>query len=274
MTPEKLYGINTLNSLLEVNAGNRKIFKIIASSRKKDSPRVFEILKKARDKKIPVSFLEENAFTNCLSSAPAVKSSDLSIYEDIKNTQGVIAVVSSYNYADIGQDIKKISQDKRSAKDSTIFAILDGITDEGNFGAILRNCSAFGINGIIIPSDRSAGANSRVSRISSGALEEVKVYKITNIVRTIKLLKNSGFWIYGTSLSNDKNVIDALQAEYVFPAAIIFGNEEKGMGRLVEKNCDVLVKIGQSGRMQSLNVAVSAGIMFYILKNIEKKLKI
>jgi len=271
MALEKLYGIYTLKSLLEVNAGKRKIYEIIVNLRKKDSHRIEGIIKEAKVKKIPVNLIDESAFANRLVSDLAAKTPKAVSFEIIKNTQGVFAVVSGYNYSDIGQDIKKISQD---FKKGTVFAILDGITDEGNFGAILRNCSAFGINGVIIPSDRSAGANSRVSRISSGALEEVKVYKITNIVRTIKLLKNSGFWIYGTSLSSEKNLIDALYAEYMFPAAIIFGNEEKGMGRLVEDNCDVLVKIGQSGRMQSLNVAVSAGIMFYIIKNIRQKNKI
>jgi 23S rRNA (guanosine2251-2'-O)-methyltransferase len=266
MPHEILYGINTLNSLLEVNAGKRKIYEIIINSRKKDAPRVEAVIKIAREKKIPVNFLKENDFTDCLPGEPAAKSNLMSSYEDIKNTQGVIAVVSGYNFPDIGQDLKKISENNRGPKDRPVFAILDGITDEGNFGAILRNCSAFGIDGVIIPSDRSAGVNSRVSRISSGALEEVKVYKITNIVRVIEILKNSGFWIYGTSLSNNREVMDARRAEYIYPAAIVFGNEEKGIGRLIEKNCDVLVKIGHCGRMQSLNVAVSAGIMFYIMK--------
>ena len=150
--------------------------------------------------------------------------------------------------------------------------LLDEITDVGNFGSILRNCSAFGADGVIITKNRSVDANSRVSKISSGAMEEVKIYNVTNLSKTIELLKENGFWIYGTSSSDEKNILSAGDTEYVFPAAVVFGSEGKGMGKLVESKCDFLVTIEMFGHMQSLNVSTSSGIMLFLMKQYQKSL--
>ncbi len=186
--------------------------------------------------------------------------------EFLSSTQGIVAEVSNYSYSELDTDLKALSEKKG------LLLLLDEITDVGNFGSILRNCSAFGADGVIITKNRSVDANSRVSKISSGAMEEVKIYNVTNLSKSIELLKENGFWIYGTSSSDEKNVLNAGDTEYVFPAAVVFGSEGKGMGKLVESKCDFLVTIEMFGYMQSLNVSTSSGIMLFLMKRYQNSL--
>jgi 23S rRNA (guanosine2251-2'-O)-methyltransferase len=186
--------------------------------------------------------------------------------EFLSSTQGIVAEVSNYSYSELDADLKELSQKKG------LLLLLDEITDVGNFGSILRNCSAFGADGVIITKNRSVDANSRVSKISSGAMEEVKIYNVVNLSKSMELLKENGFWIYGTSSSDEKNVLNAGDMEYVFPAAVVFGSEGKGMGKLVESKCDFLVTIEMFGHMQSLNVSTSSGIMLFTMKRYQNSL--
>lgn len=186
--------------------------------------------------------------------------------EFLSSTQGIIAQVSNYTYADLDFDIKELSHKK------SLLLMLDEITDVGNFGSILRNCSAFGADGVVITKNRSVDASARVSKISSGAMEEVKIYNVTNLSKTIEYLKENNFWIYGTSSAADKNTRSAGDTEYTFPAAVVFGSEGAGIGKLVESKCDFLVTIEMFGNMQSLNVSTSSGIMLFLMKQCQKRL--
>ncbi len=139
-----------------------------------------EYFTEARKKNIDIAELEPDQFDR--------------ISTENVNSQGICARVSPYNYADLEHYLNKEAGGKSK------LVVLDGITDVGNFGSIIRNCNAFDFEGIIIPERRSVALNERVSRISAGALEEVKIFRVVNIVRTIKELKDRGFWIYGTTL--------------------------------------------------------------------------
>jgi 23S rRNA (guanosine2251-2'-O)-methyltransferase len=138
----------------------------------------------------------------------------------------------------------------------------------GNFGSIIRNCRAFGFTGIIISKKRSVTLNRKVSKISAGALEGVSIFRVPNLAMTIKKLKSAGFWIYGTTLEKDTKVQGLGETDFVFPMALVMGSEDRGMSRIVAENCDVLVSIDLTGRMQSLNVSVASGI---ILHHIQEK---
>ncbi len=257
MEGEFLYGINTIFSLLNTNSGKRKIFEIILNSGKINSFRIAEILSKAKQKNIRTRELESKNFIGF--------AEEIFYQEEIESTQGVIAHVSNYSFKNFEQiTIKNLSE-------GSIFVILDEITDVGNFGAILRNCSAFGVAGVIISKNRSVEVNRRVSKISSGALEEINLYKVTNISRAIEYLKEKCFWVYGTTLKSKPTVKLAHQIDFIFPMAIVLGSEEKGIGRLIEEKCDVMVRIDMPGVMQSLNVATAAGIMLYIITQYHKK---
>lgn len=173
-----------------------------------------------------------------------------------ENYQGVIAVVPPYEYSDV-QDILDLAKERN---EDPFILILDGIEDTHNLGAIIRTAETAGVHGIIIPKRRAAQVNSTVSKVACGALEYMKIARVNNISDTISKLKEQGVWVCGTA-------VDA--KEYYFnqnltgSLAIVIGNEGKGIGDLVKRNCDFLVKIPMKGKVTSLNASVSTGIIVY-----------
>ena len=166
------------------------------------------------------------------------------------NHQGIILSIPDYEYCDPSEMI--------SADDSLI-VILDHIEDPHNLGAIIRTCEAAGVNGIIIPKDRSVLVNSTVMKVSAGALENVKIACVTNLNNTIKYLKDNGFWIVGTDMkgtSYDK-------IDYSGKTSIVIGNEGKGMSKLVRESCDFIASIDMRGTINSLNASVATGIVVF-----------
>ena len=249
---EYLSGINPIFSLVTKNAGQRKIYEIILNRKRKKRPKIQNIITIAQNKNINITELEPDSF-NGLSS------------ENV-NSQGICARVSPYNYGDLEQYLSKETCGKGR------LVILDGVTDVGNFGSIIRNCNAFDFEGIIIPKRRSASINEKVSSISAGALEEIKVFRVVNIVRVIKELKNKGFWIYGTTLDMTLDVKSLDEVSFTLPLAIVLGSEDRGISRLAGVNCDIMISIRLSGSIQSLNVSVASGIILYrIQEQIERK---
>jgi len=253
---EYIYGINPVFSLISTNAGRRKIYGIFIDRGRKRDLRIQGIIEEAKKRKIGISELESNSFADICSG-------------DI-GSQGIGARVSPYNYLNLGDYLNTLSAGEN--KNMSRLVILDGVTDAGNFGSIIRNCHAFGFDGIIIPERRSVAVNERVSKISAGALEEVRLFRVVNITRTIKELKKMGFWIYGTTLDVDSSVSYINDVDFIFPMIIVMGSEDKGISRLVKDNCDFLISIRLSGKMQSLNVSVASGIILYkVQEQIEKK---
>lgn len=176
------------------------------------------------------------------------------------NHQGLGAEIIDYDYVPLKHMI-----DKTKDLEHVAFAILDGLEDPHNLGAILRTADATGMNGIIIPKNHSVGLNSTVAKVSTGAIEHVDVAQVTNLVQAIKLLKEAGFWIIGLELDGS---IDYRKQDYQGKIAVIIGSEGKGISRLVKESCDFLVHIPMCGHVNSLNASVSASILFYeILRN-------
>jgi len=249
---EYISGINPVCSLIKVNAGNRKIYQIIINEKSKKDPRIKDILKEAGNENIDIREFESARFSK--------------LYSDNLHNQGICARVSPYNYCSLERYLEK------EASGRSRLVILDGVTDVGNLGSIIRNCSAFDFEGIIIPKRRSAAINERINRISAGALEEVKIFRVVNIVRTIKELKNRRFWIYGTTLDINGNTKYIDEVDFTLPMALVLGSEDRGISRLVGTSCDIMVSIKLGGRMQSLNVSVAGGIVLYkIQEQIERK---
>lgn len=178
------------------------------------------------------------------------------------NHQGIIAEVEEYSYISLEEVIKKHKDDKNVS-----FAILDGLEDPHNLGAILRSADASGIDGIIIPKNRSVQLSSTVAKVSTGAIEYVDVIQVVNLVNTIKTLKENGYWIIGLELDGS---VDYRKQDYTGKIAVIIGSEGRGISKLVKENCDYLVNIPMVGHVNSLNASVSASILFYeILRNRE-----
>ena len=172
------------------------------------------------------------------------------------NYQGVIAIVPPFEYCEI-DDILNYAKEK---EENPFVLILDGIEDTHNLGAIIRTAETAGVHGIIIPKRRAASVNSTVSKVSCGAIEYMRVARVSNITDSINKLKEEGLWICGTSISAEKYYFNQ---DLTGPLGIVIGNEGKGMSDLVEKNCDFLVKIPMMGNVESLNASVSTGIIVY-----------
>ena len=142
-------------------------------------------------------------------------------------------------------------------KNNPIVVMLDHIEDPHNFGAIIRTCEALGIDGIIIPNDRSVGINSTVVKTSAGAIYNIPIIRIANLNVAVNKLKKLGYWIVGTDMDG-QNYYDI---NYNMPVCLIIGNEGKGMNDSLIKNCDYIAKIPMEGKINSLNASVSCGII-------------
>ena len=164
--------------------------------------------------------------------------------------QGIILDIDDYEYVDIDELINL---------ENPLLIILDHLEDPHNLGAIIRTCEAAGVDGIIIPKDRSVEVNGTVYNTSVGTVESVKIARVTNIVNTINDLKKQGFWIAGT----DMNGTNYKEIDYKGKCAIVIGNEGKGMSKLVRENCDFIATIPMYGKTNSLNASVASGIIIY-----------
>ena len=173
-----------------------------------------------------------------------------------ENYQGIIAIVPPFEYVEV-EDILDYAKEK---EEDPFILILDGIEDPHNLGSIIRTAETAGVHGIIIPKRRAAAVNSTVNKASAGAVEHMKIARVTNITDTIDRLKKAGLWICGTDVNTDKYYYNQ---DLTGPLGIVIGNEGNGMSEKVKKNCDFNVKIPMKGKIQSLNAAVSAGIIVY-----------
>ena len=166
------------------------------------------------------------------------------------NHQGIIIDMEDYQYTPLNKILNR--------EDDKIL-ILDHILDPHNFGAIIRTAVAARFNAIIIPNDRQVLVNSTVVKTSVGAVFDIDIVLVTNLNNTIKILKDNGFWIYGTVMSGE----DYREVDYNGKVCLIIGNEEKGMSKLVKESCDFLITIPISPKIDSLNASVAAGILIY-----------
>ena len=183
-----------------------------------------------------------------------------------ENYQGVIAIVPPFEYVEIS-DILQVAKERN---EDPFVIVLDGIEDPHNLGSIIRTAETAGVHGIIIPKRRAASVNSTVNKASAGAVEHMKIARVTNISDAIEELKQAGLWICGTDVSAEKYYYNQ---DLTGPLGIVIGNEGKGISDKVKKNCDFNVKIPMSGKIQSLNASVSTGIIVYeaVKQRISKK---
>lgn len=186
-------------------------------------------------------------------SAPRKKLDDLS---GNQKHQGIVASVAAYSYAEMEDLFAKAEK----AEEDPFFLILDEIEDPHNLGSILRTADAAGVHGVIIPKRRSVSLTQTVAKTSTGAIEHIPVARVTNLVRTMKELKERGVWIAGTDASAKE---DYRQMQADIPLALVIGSEGKGISRLVKETCDFLVEIPMKGHVTSLNASVAASLLIY-----------
>ncbi|MCO6472344.1 MAG: 23S rRNA (guanosine(2251)-2'-O)-methyltransferase RlmB [Melioribacteraceae bacterium] len=176
-------------------------------------------------------------------------------YDNKDNNQGVVAIISDITYYEPSEIIDAVS-----GKTNQLFLLLDSIQDTHNLGAILRTAEACGVDGIFTTIHNSAPITDAVHKTSAGAVNHLKISRVKNLGHVIEDLKRNNCWIVGTSLKGEKFYSDA---DFNIPLGIVLGNEEKGLRPIIEEHCDFLVKIPMLGKIQSLNVSVSAGIILY-----------
>ena len=167
--------------------------------------------------------------------------------------QGVMAYVKPYEYLDLNELIRRSKQ-----VEIPVIVILDGINDPHNMGAILRSADVFNVSGIIISKHNQVPLNATVAKTSAGAINFVPVSLVNNLNQAIEKLKENGFWVVSTDGSASMNYQDL---KYDFPVALVIGSEGQGVSKLILKNSDYVVKIPQSGHVNSLNASVAAGIL-------------
>ncbi len=147
-----------------------------------------------------------------------------------------------------------------AAGDAPLLLVLDGVQDPHNLGACLRSADAAGVAAVIVPRDRAAGMTPVVRKVAAGAAETVPFIAVVNLARTLRELKDRGFWLVGTDDETGKSLYDA---DLKGPTAIVMGSEGLGLRRLTRECCDLLVSIPMAGAVESLNVSVAAGVVLF-----------
>ena len=223
-----VYGRNVAKEVLN---NNKKVYKVT--------------IKEDFDDKNIISLLEKKNI-----SYEVMNKRDFSRFDKYSN-QGIIMDIEDFKYSELEDFVDE---------DDSKVVILDHLEDTHNLGAIIRTCEAAGINGIIIPKDRSVSVNATVMKTSAGALENVKIAMVTNLNQTIRKLKDNGFWIVGTAMENS---IDYREINYSGKTALVIGSEGFGMSKSIQESCDFVAKIPMYGKINSLNASVAAGIAIY-----------
>ncbi|MDP4146255.1 MAG: 23S rRNA (guanosine(2251)-2'-O)-methyltransferase RlmB [Bacillota bacterium] len=179
---------------------------------------------------------------------------------ETRSHQGVIAIVTPYKYCEL-EDIFSFAESKG---EKPFVIILDEIEDPHNFGSIIRTAEVCGAHGIVIPKRRNVGVTPTVYKTSAGAIEYMKIAKVSNINAAIDSIKEKGAWVFGADMDGKEYCYNT---DLTGGVALVIGSEGKGISKLTKEKCDVLVKIPMVGNITSLNASVAGGIIMYeILK--------
>lgn len=226
----RVYGKNVFNELKDDPDRIRKVY--ISSSFKDQN--IIEHIQKSG---IPYVVVEKKKFDHMAEG----------------NNQGIMFEIKDFDY----KDIKELDLNEK------IVVILDHLEDPHNFGAIIRTCEARGVKSIIIPKDRSVTVTPTVVKTSTGALENVDIYMVTNLKNTIEYLKDNGYFVYGAEADG----IDYDKVDYSDKMVLVIGSEGFGLTKIVRDACDEIISIPMQGKVNSLNASVSFGVLIYGIKN-------
>ena len=237
---EVLYGRQPVRETLR--AGRRQVHRLLLARGLKHSGVVGQILTLAKQTNIPVESMDRQEFDKLGGEV---------------NHQGLAAEVSAYPYLELPALLDQTGQ----AEEASFLLLLDHIQDPQNLGSLLRTAEAAGVHGVILPDRRAAGVTPAAVRASAGAAEHVRVSLVTNLVRTMESLKDTGVWLAGLDarpealLYSDADLSGAL--------GLVIGSEGKGLARLVRETCDFLIRLPLEGQVESLNAAVAGAIALY-----------
>jgi 23S rRNA (guanosine2251-2'-O)-methyltransferase len=233
-----VYGLHAIDAALE-RAPERLLELWIAQPR--DDTRVRDLKDRAEEAGVHVQSVSADALAKMVG--------------DVVH-QGAVAgtpPLKAWDEHDLTEALARLTVDP-------LLLILDGVTDPHNLGACLRTADAAGAHAVVIPKDRAATVDGVVRKVAAGAAEFVPVASVTNLARTLDLLKERGIWVVGTDGDAPQPLYSA---DLKRPLAMVLGAEGSGMRRLTRERCDFLVRIPMVGHVQSLNVSVAAGIALF-----------
>jgi len=233
-----VYGINPVREALR--GGRRRPLELTVATGARP-PRLAELVAVAEAAGIPVRSRERR---------------ELDRLADTPHHQGAVLALEPFPYSDLDELLAAWRGSGRAA----FFLLLDGITDPHNLGAILRSAESAGCHGVIVPRDRSCPVTAVVDKTSAGALEHLLLCQVTNLARTLEMLKGEGIWCYGLAGEGGAPLFVADLAGNV---ALVVGSEGGGLRPNVRRHCDGLLAIPMRGRVGSLNASVAAGIALF-----------
>jgi 23S rRNA (guanosine2251-2'-O)-methyltransferase len=238
MSEQIMYGMHAVTALL--NQGQRPVRKLLLNIDRHDQ-RLQQLLDLAMERSIPIERLTAQQMNQRFAQF---------------THQGVVAYVDAlptFSENDLPSLLHK-------SKKPPLLLVLDAITDPHNLGACLRTADATGVDFVILPKDKSVSLTPVVSKVACGAAETIPLVRVTNLVRSLELLKQEGVWVYGAAGEADKSLYTL---DFHVPIALVFGAEGHGMRRLTRDHCDELFAIPMLGNVESLNVSVAAGVSLY-----------
>jgi 23S rRNA (guanosine2251-2'-O)-methyltransferase len=235
---ELLYGRNAVTEALRAR---RRVQRVLVA---RGSHGLDAVLAAARQRHVPVETVERDRLDRALAQA---------------HHQGVAAEVEPFVYAHL-DDLLDVDETARRGEPPLVL-VLDSLQDPQNFGSLLRTAQACGAHGVVIPEHRAVGVTPAVSNASAGAVEHVRIARVTNLRRAIDALKQRGLWTYGLAPGAPS---PCWTVDWSGPVALVVGSEGSGLSRLVREGCDALVEIPMAaGAVQSLNAAVAGSIALY-----------
>ena len=228
------------NPVLETLRSTRRVYRLLLAEGARDAG-LAGILSETERRRVPVEYAPRRRLDELARGAVH---------------QGCVAAVAPRDYASV-EEILALAEQRG---EPPLLLILDSIQDVQNLGSLLRTAEAAGAHGVLLPEHRAAGLTPAVDKSSAGAVEHLLVAQVTNLTRTVEMLKKRGIWIVGLAgeATQDYDRVDLDR-----PLALVVGNEGKGIGRLLREHCDFLVRLPMRGQVNSLNAAVAGSIVLY-----------
>lgn len=236
MPNELIPGINAVEEALHAD---RRLLNIIVA-RDSDVARS-NLIKEARRRHIQVRFADRAALDSLVGKG---------------HHQGIVAVAEARPPALFDE----IFDEARKRKEQPFIAILDGVEDPQNLGAVIRSAESAGVHGIILPERRAANISPAVHKASAGAVEYMKIVRVPNLPHALSLCRDRGLWLIGAEAHGEKSLFEE---DLRGPLAFVIGGEDTGLSRPVAERCDRIVKIPMTGHIRSLNVSATAAVLFF-----------
>lgn len=229
--------ISGRNAVKELLLGGRDIEKIYVQSGDREGS-VNLLIGMASERKIPINVCDRARLDEISGG---------------ERHQGIVAIAAERNYYTV-DDILAYAEEKG---EKPFIVLLDGVEDPHNLGAIIRSAECSGAHGVIIPKRRAVGLTPTVAKASAGAVEHMRVAKVTNLAVTVDELKERGLWIYGADMGGESYY----NTDMTGGACIVLGSEGFGISRLVLEKCDFVVSIPLYGNVNSMNVSCAGAVI-------------